>query len=105
MTTGESDNPAYDAGETEDEFPGQWICHETDCGHPVEANPPLFLSLADDGTWSINGVGDDGIQVVCTERHPQNSLVLDKSLSAFLEETFPGCTWQGSCPLPTEQTR
>lgn len=78
---------------------GRWPCNVKDCEGSVEANPKLFLELDDEGTWSIVGIGDDFARVTCDSvEHDQKSVVLDKSLSAFLEETFPGCTWQGSDP-------
>jgi hypothetical protein len=86
-----------------DEFPGRWICKQADCGQPVEANPPLYLSLTDDGTWCVEGVGDNAVQARCTEGHPQDNLVLEQSLSAFLEEQFPGSTWAGSGPRWQEE--
>lgn len=91
------------SAEGNDEFPGRWLCRQEECGHPVEANPPLYLSLADDGAWYIEGVGDDSCRVQCTEGHAQGSAVLDKSLTAFLEETFPGGTWQTSDPYWQEK--
>lgn len=80
----------------------RWLCNRPECRQPVEANPALYLSLAADGTWYIEGVGDNACYVVCTEGHDQNDEVLDKSLSAFLEETFPGGTWVGSDPKWSE---
>jgi hypothetical protein len=81
------------------EYPGRWICNKPDCEEPVEANPKLYLSLSEDGTWCITGVEDDGCVVQCANHgHDQKSLALSKSLTAFLEETFPGCTWQTSGP-------
>lgn len=82
---------------------GRWLCKQPDCGQPVEANPVLYLSLAADGSWYIDGVEDQEARVVCTEGHDQNDPVLDKSLSAFLEEQFPGGTWQGSAPRWRDQ--
>lgn len=81
-----------------------WPCAQENCRRPVEANPTLYLSLDSEGTWSITGVADDCAHVVCTEGHDQHSLILDKSLTAFLEETFPGCTWQGSEPERSEES-
>lgn len=71
---------------------------ELDCGQPVEANPTLYLSLAADGSWYIEGIADDAATATCTEGHHQHSEILDKSMTAFLEEQFPGGTWQGSAP-------
>lgn len=83
----------------DDEPPeGRWICKVPDCGQAVEANPTLYLSLFADGSWEIDGVADEATYVVCTEGHHQESEILDKSMTAFLEEQFPGGTWQGSDP-------
>jgi hypothetical protein len=78
--------------------PGRWLCKDPICRQPVEANPALYLSLTEDGTWYIEGVGDEWTPVVCTEGHDQQDPILLKSLTAFLEETFPGGTWEGSDP-------
>lgn len=82
----------------EDEHPGRWLCKQPECRQPVEANPVLYMSLTADGTWYISGVEDQETRVVCTEGHDQGSEILEKSMTAFLEEQFPGCTWQGSDP-------
>lgn len=84
--------------EMQEEYPGRWLCKDEDCRQPVESNPTLFLELDDEGGWSIVGVADNEANVTCTEGHSQVSEILDKSLSAYLEEQFPGCTWQGSDP-------
>lgn len=93
-----------------DDDNGRWKCNHkgadglSDCDGDIEANPKLFLELDADGTWSIVGVGDDFARVTCdSEEHDQLSRILDKSLTAFLEETFPGCTWQGSGGLVSEE--
>lgn len=80
------------------EHEGLWLCRYLGCGQPVEANPVLYLSLLDDGTWFIDGVRDNETSVVCTEGHDQLDQVLEKSMTAYLEERFPGGTWQGSAP-------
>lgn len=87
---------SYDSDD--DAVPGRWLCNHDGCPFPVEANPKLYLSLRDDGSWYIEGVGDECATVACTEGHDQNSEILDKSMTAFLEEEFPGGTWQGSDP-------
>lgn len=73
------------------EVEGCWPCKV--CRAPVEATPSLFLTLDDDGTWEVTGVGDETAQVECQNGHAQDDPELDKSLRAFLEETFPGGTW------------
>lgn len=80
----------------ESDYPGRWICNLSDCGEPVEANPALYLSLQSDGTWSIDGVGDESAPVVCANGHSQENEELSRSMSAFLEESFPGGTWATS---------
>lgn len=83
----------------EDRWPCNFVHPDgAKCGFPVEANPALYLSLAADGSWYIEGVADEVALVVCTEGHDQRDEILDKSMSAFLEQQFPGCTWQGSDP-------
>lgn len=77
-------------------IPEPWLCKF--CAAPVETNPKLYMSLAADGTWVIEGVNDIDAAIACTEGHDQNDQILEKSLSAFLEETFPHGTWQGSDP-------
>jgi hypothetical protein len=65
----------------------------------VEANPSLYLSLYADGHWEITGVGDEAAHVLCAEGHEQNDRRLERSMTAFLEQEFPGGTWQGSDPV------
>jgi hypothetical protein len=74
-------------------------CARADCPAPVEANPSLYLSLFADGHWEITGVGDEAARVLCAEGHEQDDLHLDRSMTAFLEQEFPGRTWQGSDPV------
>jgi len=84
---------------------GRWKCNHkgddglSDCDGSVESNPKLYLSLFADGHWGITGVEDNEARATCDDcEHDQMSEVLDKSISAFLEETFPGMTWEGSKP-------
>jgi hypothetical protein len=75
-----------------------WPCGESGCEAPIEANPGLFVTLAQDGTWEIEGIGDVSASVTCQEGHAQDNPELKASLSAFLEKEFPGSTWAGSEP-------
>jgi hypothetical protein len=65
----------------------------------VEATPSLYLSLFADGRWEITGVGDEAARAMCAEGHEQTDLHLERSMTAFLEQEFPGGTWQGSDPV------
>lgn len=80
-----------------DRIPDRAECKYKDCDGNLEANVKLHLSLFADGHWEIVGVEDESARVTCDAvEHDQQSQILDKSLTAFLEQTFPGCTWQGS---------
>ena len=65
----------------------------------VESNPSLYLSAWADGSWSVQGVADEGASIVCDSvGHDNHTNLLDKSMTAFLETILPGTTWQGSNP-------
>jgi hypothetical protein len=82
---------------------GRWPCNEPNCGMPVEAAVPMWLDLHDDGTWTLGGLADEASSIACTEGHDNSTTVLDKGLSAFLEEVAPGSTWVGSDPRHREK--
>jgi hypothetical protein len=85
--------------EDTDYVEGRRQCKRPDCEGNVEANPKLYLSAWADGTWTVDGVGDESVNIACdAEEHENYDDLLHKGLSAFLETLLPGTTWQGSDP-------
>jgi hypothetical protein len=69
-------------------------CTVRGCEGVIQASVPLWLSLSADGHWWVNGVGDEAAEIACDQAEHQNStMVLHKSLTAFLDELFPARTW------------
>jgi hypothetical protein len=74
-------------------------CGEDGCDGAIEATVPLWLNLNTDGQWSVHGVGDESAHIVCDQfGHPNATRAMHQSLTAFLDELFPGSTWVGSKP-------
>jgi hypothetical protein len=70
------------------------VCAEPGCNGSIEATVPLWLTLSADGEWFVHGAGDEAAHIVCDQAaHPNSTVVLRKSLTAFLNELFPGRTW------------
>lgn len=78
-------------------------CTTEGCEGKVEANVKLGLSLDDDGNWSLTYVGDDHGVITCdAEEHENMTQALGESLSAFLDQHFPGLTWATWGPVACE---
>jgi hypothetical protein len=70
------------------------VCAEPGCDGHVEASVPLWLSLNIEGQWFVHAVGNESADITCDQAgHPNSTMVLRKSLTAFLDELFPGGTW------------
>lgn len=74
-------------------------CRHPGCSGQVEAAVPLWLTLDADGSWFVYAVGDESAEIICDKHEHDNfTVVLHKSLSAFLDELLPNSTWNGSAP-------
>ena len=86
-----------------------YACAEQGCDGVIQATVPLWLDLDADGQWSMHAVGDEAAQIVCDNaEHPNLMRPLRQSLTALLDELFPGCTTQGqdrSAPCRSDAAR
>lgn len=73
-------------------------CKQPDCEADVEANMSAGFTLHDDGSWELDYMADNESRITCTEGHDNFTVMLDKSLTAYIEDILPGTTWQGSDP-------
>jgi hypothetical protein len=74
--------------------PNRIKCRHSGCPGAIEASVPLWLTLRNDGSWTVYGIGDEAAAIVCDQHgHDNFTVVLHKSLAAFLDELVPGSTW------------
>lgn len=78
-------------------------CSVEGCEGRIEANAQIWFALDASGRWTVFGVGDEAATITCDDAgHDNETEILGKSLTAFIDELLPGSTWQSSAYLGAE---
>lgn len=85
--------------DNDDDSDGRLKCRVAECLGAVEAGPRLYLSAWADGSWTVEGIGDECADITCdSHEHDNYDRARHTAMTAFLETLLPGATWQGADP-------